>query len=68
MGIWDTIKNVHPINPAADAVNKAMSVSPPIETQPISQSGQAVADAARKEAVDAGQAARQEAIKRGKGE
>ena len=68
MGLWDTIKNVHPLNPAAAAVGKAMTVSPPIETQPLPQTGQAAADAARKEAVAIGEAARQEAIQRGKGQ
>jgi|WetSurMetagenome_2_1015567.scaffolds.fasta_scaffold57950_5 hypothetical protein len=68
MGLWDTIKNVHPINPAAQAVGDALTVGQPIQTQPLPQPGQATADAAQKEAVDTGAAALREAVKRGKGE
>ncbi len=52
-------------NPARK-VGDVISVGEPVKTEPLT--GQAAADAARKEAIAAGNAARQEAIKRAKGE
>jgi hypothetical protein len=68
MGLWDTIKNVHPINPAADAIDGAITVGQPIKVEPLPKTGQVAADQARKDAIAAGKAPQQEAIKRGRGE
>lgn len=71
MGILDTAKDfvVDKVTPESiKKVNQALTVSEPIKTEPLPQSGQAAANAAAKEARDTAEAARQEAIKRGRGE